>query len=240
MSQTMLMPKRLTAFLAQNSTPHLPTLILLSPTGKLLCSSSPLPASTLRTQATVACSLWTLYQPNISSIISASLPSHADSQSQPRGSDATISSTTTAAEHDLSTVTIQFSHEIMVIRALTCGLLFLAIGPVSSSSISSPYPSSHTLHAQGHGSISSHTSPPSSPPAQGDGHDGSHERDVPAGNLLGVGIGSSAPSEAGSVGSTGTRTGSIMGIKKQADEVGIFLDAQLEGLVLISGGGEMR
>jgi hypothetical protein len=229
MSQTMLMAKRLTTFLSQNTTPQLPTLILLSPTGKLLSSSSPLPASTLRTQATLACSLWTLYQPSASSLISSSLPR---TSSNIRGSDSTLSSTTTAAENDLSTITIQLSHGIMVIRALTCGLLFVAIGPSNASSTSSPHPSSHTLAAQG--SSHSHTSPPSSPPAH-EGYEGIHERERDSSSNL-VGIRSSAPSEAGSVGSIGTRTGSIMGVKKQADEVGRFLDAQLEGFVLSLGG----
>jgi hypothetical protein len=229
MSQTMLMAKRLTTFLSQNTTPHLPTLILLSPTGKLLSSSSPLPTSTLRTQATLACSLWTLYQPGASSLISASLPRTSNNI---RGSDSTLSSTTTAAENDLSTITIQLSHGIMVIRALTCGLLFVAIGPLNASSTSSPHPSSHTLTAQG--SSHSYTSPPSSPPAH-EGYEGVHERERDSSGSL-VGIRSSAPSEAGSVGSTGTRTGSIMGVKRQADEVGRFLDAQLEGFVLSLGG----
>jgi len=239
MSQTMLLTKRLTTFLSQNTTPQLPTLILLSPTGKLLSSSSPLPASTLRTQATLACSLWTLYQPSASSLISSaiSLPTFQSiSQTHPRGSDATLSSTTTAAENDLSTITVQLSHGIMVIRALGCGLLFVAVGP-SSLAASSPYPSPHTLHAQ---SLSSHTSPPSSPTAHGEihGYDGTGthgERDMSASNL--VGLGSGAPSEAGSVGSTGTRTGNIMGVKRQAEEVGKWLDVQLEGFMLSSAEG---
>jgi hypothetical protein len=124
----------------------------------------------------------------------------------------------------------------MVIRALGCGLLFVAIGP-SSLAVSSPYPSSHTLHAQ---SLSSHTSPPSSPSAHGEthGYEGigaQVERDTPGGSL--VGLGSGAPSEAGSVGSTGTRTGSIMGVKRQAEEVGKWLDVQLEGFALSSAEG---
>jgi hypothetical protein len=229
-SSTMLLTKRLTTFLSQNTTPHLPTLLLLSPAGKLLSSSSPLPASNLRTQATLACSLWALYQPNVSSLITSALPPpQSTSNTNPRGSDATISSTTTAAEngHDLAAITIQLSHGVMVIRALSCGLLFVAIGP---SSIGVPSPS-QTLHAQ---SISSHTSPPSSPTAHGDGHgyngEGAHE-----GGLGGVGSG--APSEAGSVRSTGSRTASIMGIKRQAEEVGRWLDGQLEGFQLSSAEG---
>ncbi|KAH6724749.1 hypothetical protein BKA61DRAFT_466532 [Leptodontidium sp. MPI-SDFR-AT-0119] len=213
----MLLTKRLTTFLSQNTTPQLPTLLLLSPTGKLLSSSSPLPASTLRTQATLACSLWTLYQPT-TSILPSALPSQS---SQPP----------TQNQNQTHTITIQLTHGIMVIRALSCGLLFVAIGPSTSSS--SQHPSQHSLQAQAHlnMSLSRHTSPPSSPPAHGEGHEGEREM----GGLLAVG--SAAPSDAGSIRSTGTRTGSLVGVKRQAVEVGKWLDAQLEGFRLSSPEG---
>ncbi|KAK0126966.1 hypothetical protein ONS96_006530 [Cadophora gregata f. sp. sojae] len=265
MSQTMLLTKRLTAFLSQNTTPQLPTLLLLSPTGKLLSSSSPLPASTLRTQATLACSLWNLYLPT-TSIIPSALPSSSQtsssqpqsqsqsqaeaqsetSHSQSRGSDATLSSTSTIADHDLSTITIQLSHGIMVIRALSCSLLFVAIGPASSSSSTSTHPNanhntntnhSHTsLQAQAHMNLSRHTSPPSSP--QGDAHEG--ERGGGGSHLsagVGRGSGSAVPSDAGSIRSTGTRTGSLVGVRRQAVEIGKWLDGQLEGFRLSSPDG---
>ncbi|PMD35713.1 hypothetical protein L207DRAFT_516665 [Hyaloscypha variabilis F] len=234
MSNTMLLTKRLTTFLSQNTTPALPTLLLLSPTGKLLSSASPISASILRTQATLACSLWTLYQPTVSSVIPSVLPAQSDAQSNthPRGSDATLSSTTTVAEndHELASIAVQLTHGVMVIRALSCGLLFVAIGPSSPSSISPSSPS-HTLRAQ---SISSptHTSPPSSPPPHGENGyngEGAHE-----GGL--GGLGSGAPSEAGSARSTG-RMASIMGIKRQAEEVGRWLDGQLDGFQLSSAEG---
>ena len=231
MSNTMLLTKRLTTFLSQNTTPALPTLLLLSPTGKLLSSASPISASILRTQATLACSLWTLYQPIVSSVIPSVLPPQPGSQSNthPRGSDATLSSTTTAADddHELASITVQLTHGVMVIRALSCGLLFVAIGP-SSISPSSP---SQTLRAQ---SISSHThtSPPSSPLAHGEnGYNGEGAYEGGLGALA-----SGAPSEAGSVRSTG-RTASIMGIKRQAEEVGRWLDGQLDGFQLSSAEG---
>jgi hypothetical protein len=228
----MLLTKRLTTFLSQNTTPQLPTLLLLSPTGKLLSSSSALPASTLRTQATLACSLWTLYQPAASSLITSAISpqSHSQSNIHPRGSDITLSSTTTAADsdHDLASITVQLTHGVMVIRALSCGLLFVAIGP-SSVTVSSP---GQTLRAQ---SINSHAhaSPPSSPLGQGHGENGYNGEGAHDG--LGVGSGSGAPSEAGSVRST--RTASIMGVKRQAEEIGQWLDGQLEGFQLSSAEG---
>lgn len=72
-------------------------------------------------------------------------------------------------------------------------------------------------------------SPPSSPPA------GNAEEYTEGSSLIGVG--SAAASEAGSVRSVGgTRTG-IMGIRRRADEVGRWLDGQLEGFMLSSGEG---
>ncbi|KAH7342229.1 hypothetical protein BKA65DRAFT_537535 [Rhexocercosporidium sp. MPI-PUGE-AT-0058] len=245
MSQTMLLTKRLTTFLSQNTTPQLPTLLLLSPTGKLLSSSSHLPASTLRTQATLACSLWALYQP-ATAILPSALPSQPSSQSQnqSRGSDATLSSTSTitAPDHDLSTITLQLTHGIMVIRALSCGLLFVALGPSTSPSSSNPQdPNQNTLQAQAHlnSSLSRHTSPPSSPPALGETGDSERGREMGGHLNLNLAVGSAAPSDAGSIRSTGTRTGtgSLVGIKRQAVEVGKWLDAQLEGFQLSSPEG---
>ncbi|KAF8858348.1 hypothetical protein BDZ45DRAFT_725998 [Acephala macrosclerotiorum] len=233
-SHIMLLNKRLTTFLSQNTTPQLPTLLLLSPTGKLLTSSSPLSATALRTQATLACSLWVLYQPSIPSLVSSSLPSTPNASNEqgtngPRGSDSTIGSGSTATEHELSTITIQLTNGIMVIRQLSCGLLFVAIGsPPIPTTQGSPRPSSHQL------STHTHTSPPSSPPAQ----TGNGEGDVyggEGGSL--IGRGSAAASEAGSVRSVGgSRTG-IMGVRRRADEVGKWLDGQLEGFVSRDGEG---
>ncbi|CZR52365.1 uncharacterized protein PAC_02242 [Phialocephala subalpina] len=225
-SNTMLLNKRLTTFLSQNTTPQLPTLLLLSPTGKLLTSSSPLSATALRTQATLACSLWVLYQPSIPSLISSSLPNTSNNENgQGRNGTRGSDSSGTVTEHELSTITIQLEKGIMVIRQLGCGLLFVAIGsPPTAAAQGSPRPSSHQL---------SHASPPSSPPAQaGNGEaDGFGE-----GNSL-IGRGSAAASEAGSVRSVGgTRTG-IMGVRRRADEVGKWLDGQLEGFVLRDGEG---
>lgn len=228
MPQAMLLTKRLTTFLSQNTNPQLPTLLLVSPSGKLLSSSSPLPASTLRTQATLACSLWNLYQPSAPSLITSALPRTAqqpNARNQPRGSE---SSTGTAAESELSIITIQLSHGIMVVRALACGLLFVAIGPSTAglNAHASSYQSHHT-------SLSTQTSPPSSPPARSD--DTITERNLSGGSLRAMG--SVAPSEAGSTGSSGTRAGSIMGVRRQAEEVGKWLDSQLEGFALSAGEG---
>ncbi|TVY59685.1 hypothetical protein LSUE1_G009267 [Lachnellula suecica] len=218
MSQTMLLTKPLTTFLSQNVTQQLPTLLLISPTGKLLSSSSTLPASSLRTQSTVACTMWNLYQPSASDRIASALP-------QTRSSSANTNSA------DLSSITVQLSQGIMVIRSLSCGLLFVAIGP----SISPAPPSSHMLMPPN--IASSQASPAASPPTHHDGHEGLGERIVSGGSLA---VGSKAPSEAGSVGSsvTGARAhASILGIKRQAEEVGRWLENSLQGFVLSAGEG---
>ena len=56
-SPPLLLTKRLTAFLHANASPHLPTLLITTPTGKLLAHASQEPVSLLRTHATVAASL---------------------------------------------------------------------------------------------------------------------------------------------------------------------------------------
>ncbi|KAH8684520.1 hypothetical protein BGZ60DRAFT_397726 [Tricladium varicosporioides] len=233
MSQTMLLTKPLTTFLSQNTSPQLPTLLLISPTGKLLSSSSPLPASALRVQATAACTLWNLYNPfqNTSDSISAALGntnSHTTAY--------TTSSAATTNENDLSSITIQLSQGIMVIRALSCGLLFVAIGPTTNPSSST---SSHTLLPPHTGS--SHTSPPSSPQPQHEGQEGIGERDHSGSSLAAIGSGGGgAPSESGSVGSSvvGARTqASILGIKRQADEVGRWLEGSLRGFNMSAAEG---
>lgn len=125
----MLLTNNLTDFLSQNTSQTIPTMLLISPAGKLLSSSSPLPASKLRTQATLAYSIWTLYLPSVSSI-TAALSSDQILDSEP---------ISTTAAHKLNTITIQFIHCLMVIRILSCGLLFVAIsntdlGPILSTS----------------------------------------------------------------------------------------------------------
>lgn len=216
MSQTMLLTKRLALFLSQNISPQLHTLILLSPTGKLLCSSSPSPASTLRTQATLAVSLWNLYHPlNISaSILVAS------------------SSSTHPAHNDLACITIQLEYGIMYIRSLVSGLLFVAIGP--SSIPSSSLPSLQLLNAQQSPSIGEgSTSPPLSPPLKQDEMHGSQV----SLQAHGEGTISGAGSEAGSAVTERGAHASIWGVRRHAEEVGRLLEEKLGGFVLSSGDG---
>ncbi|SZF04314.1 unnamed protein product [Blumeria hordei] len=122
----MLLMRNLTQFLAQNTSAAIPTMMLLAPTGKLLASSSPMPASQLRTQATLAYSLWTLYRPSVSSVVAALPPATAPSLAPVSQSFSSPSSA--SAPPGISTITIQLAQGVMVIRVLTCGLLFVAVG----------------------------------------------------------------------------------------------------------------
>jgi len=106
----------------------------------------------------------------------------------------------------------------MCIRALTSGLLFVAIGPSTASAVQSPYPSSQYLHHL------SQTSPPSSPSAQSD-------REQSQLGLQGE-VGSSAVSEAGSIGTERSMGASIWGVRRQAEDVGRFLEGALQGFML--------
>jgi hypothetical protein len=67
----LLLTKRLTSFLHANQTPQLPTLLLTTPTGKLLAHASPQPVSLLRTHATVAASLCAIHTSSSTALPSA-------------------------------------------------------------------------------------------------------------------------------------------------------------------------
>ncbi|KAA8565797.1 hypothetical protein EYC84_009622 [Monilinia fructicola] len=164
-----------------NISPHLHTLILLTPTGKLLSTSSTSPASVLRHQGTLALSLWTLYSPFPSQTVSDALPIN-DSTSNGQN----------AIPRETKSILIQMEFGIMVIRMLACGLLFI----------------------QREGLIS--ISQPGSP-------DGEHERGT---------IRSGEGSETASLRSARGGGVGIMGMRRQAEELGRWLEGALDGLVL--------
>ncbi|KAI5922834.1 hypothetical protein F4810DRAFT_241041 [Camillea tinctor] len=117
----LLLTKRLTAFLRSNLTPQIHTALLTTLSGKLLAHASPHSVSTLRTQCTVAASLWALYAaPSTSAAVADALP-----PSSARGSSAGFTS---------SAITIQLTGAVVVIRRLRCGLLFVCIGPTADGS----------------------------------------------------------------------------------------------------------
>ncbi|KAI8965059.1 hypothetical protein F5Y11DRAFT_35327 [Daldinia sp. FL1419] len=120
---SLLLTKRLTAFLSANLGPQVHTAVLTTPSGKLLAHASPHSVATLRTQCTVAASVWALY--STPDTVAAALPDSprypAQSTYSPSPSPEPRSSPTA--------VTIQLAAGVMVIRKLRCGLLFVCIGP---------------------------------------------------------------------------------------------------------------
>lgn len=200
-NQTMLLSKRISTFLQHNISPHLHTLMLLTSNGKLLSSSSTSPASVLRHQGTLALSLWTLYSP---------FPSHAVSDALPFNGASSNSHDTSPRK--TKSILIQMEFGIMVIRMLSCGLLFVAIGPSHGVS------GTTTPQIQREGLLS--ISQPGSP-------DGGLEREI---------LRSGEGSETASLRSAKGGGVGIMGMRRQAEELGRWLEGALDGLVLSTAG----
>jgi len=108
-------------------------------------------------------------------------------------------------------ITIQLEKGIMCVRALSSGLLFVAIGPSSTSHQSSQH---LTLGSE------SHSLAPSSPGIQ-----------ESYGSQMSL---HEARSDAGSV--VGDAKASIWGVRRRADEVAKALEGRLDGFVLSDGG----
>ncbi|KAI1272423.1 hypothetical protein F5Y07DRAFT_304565 [Xylaria sp. FL0933] len=116
----LLLTKRLTSFLRANLSPQIHTTLLTTVAGKVLTHASPHSVATLRTQATVAASLWALYAaPSTAATIESALPSHTSS--------ALVGKPTSSA------ITVQLAGAVVTIRHLQCGLLFICIGPPAES-----------------------------------------------------------------------------------------------------------
>ncbi|KAI1649401.1 uncharacterized protein F4817DRAFT_35463 [Daldinia loculata] len=115
---SLLLTKRLTAFLSANLGPQVHTAVLTTLSGKLLAHASPHSVGTLRTQCTVAASVWALY--STPETVAEALPQSQRAQS---------TSPSPVPHPTPSAVTIQLVAGVMVIRRLRCGLLFVCIGP---------------------------------------------------------------------------------------------------------------
>jgi hypothetical protein len=214
----MLLTKPLSTFLNANRSPHIHTLFLVTPAGKLLSSSSSAPATLLRNQATIACSVWELYHPiTTAGTISASLPSLSDSDSD-SDKDENLHQSPDPA---VSSILIQLETGTMVIRALRCSLLFVVIGP-------SPAPST-ALRGLTQGvsylSVQSAASPPTSSHSQTNGDGAERRLEGSSAGLNGLGGG-------GGAAPAGT---SIKVVKRLAEELAKCLDVELEGFTLSSG-----
>jgi len=215
----MLLTKHLSNFLNANRSPQLHTILLVTPTGKLLSSSSPLPSSTLRNQATLACSLWELYAPLVEDgTVEASLPSDGhEHESEPD-----------TERKDLSSILIQLDHGIMIIRELKCSLFLVTIGLPPSSTTSPPPQLQHL--SQGLGYLALHQS---TQPSQLESLNGVEDRGGlhPVRSENFIDTISSAASDAGSA-NTGVGVHSIKQLRRQTEELGKCLDGELKGFSL--------
>ncbi|KAI4871056.1 hypothetical protein F4820DRAFT_1986 [Hypoxylon rubiginosum] len=115
---SLLLTKRLTAFLSANLSAQVHTAALTTLSGKLLAHASPHPVGALRTRCTVAASIWAQYaSPAAGLAVEESLPSSHRQTFEPVSPGA---------------VTIQLAGGVVVIRRLRCGLLFVCVGPAAA------------------------------------------------------------------------------------------------------------
>ncbi|ORY61312.1 uncharacterized protein BCR38DRAFT_31706 [Pseudomassariella vexata] len=115
-SPPLLLTKRLTSFLRSNLSPQIHTALLATLSGKLLAHASAQSVSILRTQCTIASSIWAVYSaPAAREAIPEAIPPHFSSMSH--------------RDPTPSAVTIQLTGAVLVVRKLRCGLLFICIGP---------------------------------------------------------------------------------------------------------------
>lgn len=135
----LLLTKRLTSFLHLNLSATITTLLLLTPSGKLLAYASrpPVPVATLRTHATVAASLYAIHRSGTDrETIDAALHKPHQPAARRTAAEAAAAASAAAKTRDNDdddgplAVTIQLeSGSVLVIRRLRCGMLFVCMGP---------------------------------------------------------------------------------------------------------------
>lgn len=188
--------------------------------GKLLAHASPHPVSTLRTQSTVAASVWGIYSSGAT--VNDALP-----QGPTRGGS--------KGEAKSAAVTIQLTAGVLVVRKLKCGLLFVCIGPAPDGAGASP--EAGAAHPQ-----QSLAVPPQSQSQQGGGAGEIHPS-PPLGSPSEVASVVSAAPTTNSITTTGSvNTGAVVQIRRQAEELARWLDDKLGSLGIPEEGssGEVR
>jgi hypothetical protein len=225
----LLLTKRITSFLRSNLSPQIHTALLTTLSGKLLAHASPHPVSILRTQSTVAASVWAIYSSGA-----------AVSEALPQGSRVHRGETKSAA------ITIQLSAGVLVVRKLQCGLLFVCIGPAPDGTGAPP--DQTQLHAVGstqqqQQSLAVPGTQSSTAAAGGSGGAGEQHSSPPLGSPSEVASVVSAAPTMNSVTTTGSiRTGAVVVIRRQADELARWLDDKLGSLGIPEegSGGDVR
>lgn len=199
----LLLTKRLTYFLRSNLSAQIHTALLATLSGKLLAHASLHPVSTLRTQSTVAASIWSIYSaPAAQAAIPEALPPHTSKQDAPP-----------------SAVTIQLATGVLVVRKLRCGLLFISIGPSPDGAGAEPDAAS-TSQAQSQPVQTPQTPTTQSHPASSAGSPSEVESVVSTGAATLASI-----TTTGSVGAAG-----VVLMRRQAEELAKWLDDKLGSL----------
>ncbi|KAI1074181.1 hypothetical protein F5B20DRAFT_586510 [Whalleya microplaca] len=208
----LLLTKRLTAFLHTNLTPQIHTALLITLSGKLLAHASPHPVGTLRTQCTVAASLWALYSsPAAGTTVTDALPPQTAHAQPP-----------TYGPPTPSAVTLQLAGAVVVIRLLRCGLLFVCIGPTTSSE-----GGEHGAQAQ----AQAHTRPVQTPQPQQQGEAQATTPPLGSPSEAGESVASAGAATTASIATTASvATAAVVVMRRQAEELARWLDDKLGSL----------
>ncbi|EFX05233.1 hypothetical protein CMQ_3302 [Grosmannia clavigera kw1407] len=162
----LLLTRRLSSFLhsslatiqeqqQQHHQPALQTALLITPSGKLLAYESPVAVRTLRTQSSVAASLWAIHatsSPSVAVALGQEPPSNSSTAAADPADLSTASNSASAAEnvltdtdddgqrqYDKSNIPVSIAASfnggaVFVVRRLRCGLLFACATPPPATS----------------------------------------------------------------------------------------------------------
>ncbi|OIW24898.1 hypothetical protein CONLIGDRAFT_684800 [Coniochaeta ligniaria NRRL 30616] len=254
----LLLTKRVTSFLAANLTPQIHTACLTTPSGNILAHASTISsARVLRRQAAVAASLWAMHnRPGYGRDVEDALPKTCSSgvpgeeglapraitlQLEPTDADAGGAGT------------------VVVIRGLSCGILFLVLaGPEHPPSPSSTNADGTSSLPSGGAGAGGRTEGGTVSPKTHDGLAGASAASrsgtqlsvahpgSPSDSILSSGTAAASASIAShsSVAVGGINTAFVLGIRRQAEELARCLDDKLGSLAIpqesVGGGWDVR
>jgi hypothetical protein len=234
----LLLTKRLTAFLHANLSPQIHTAALVTLSGKLLAHASSHPVSTLRTQCTVAASVWAVYaSPSTGAAVADALPpSSVDSAAGVASSPASSASSATPGASGSSrsgsrptAVTIQLSGGVLVARRLRCGLLFVCVGPApdGTGAVAAGEPQQH--QSRGSATPAAHQlgPGPQTPPQQTANPGDAHLTSPLSSPSEVESVVSVAPTTASATTTGSMSAGAIVQMRRQTEELARWLDDKL-------------
>ena len=224
----MLLTKPLTTLLTSSLTPTLTTLLLITPSGQLLASASSLPSSILRSRATLAMSIWEVYQENGGAVEAALPETQTEGQEDGAAQEGGSEPGNKTEENKIQTITLQLTIGILTIRKLSCGLLVMGM-------------SDSTVAAAAVGCAPTPTQPMSYSGSAGRGNGPSNQGSLRGkGKLLATtppseGIRSYAGSEAGSIGTLSGRGREVQTVRKGTEQACGWLERELVGFKVGEG-----